>query len=128
MAQEPGKIKEHIDDERRKLEEDFEEIEHRVKNVMDWRTWYERNPGYVLGAAFAGGFLIAKYANNSNAMPAAGYQPRRRSGQLEKLGELMEDTLSAVLGVATAKIEDVVAETIPGFREHYSEARSHRVR
>lgn len=128
MAQEPIKIKEHIEDERRKLGEDVEEIEHRMKNAMDWRSWYERNPGYILGAAFAGGFLVARYSGNSGTAPVAGYQPRRKSTQLEKVGELLENTLSAVVGVATKRLEDVVSETIPGFREHYAEAQRNRTR
>src|SRR5262249_29419257 len=53
VVQETDKIKDHIDTQRGKLEQDLNEIQRRVTKAADWREWFERNPLGIMGAAAA---------------------------------------------------------------------------
>jgi hypothetical protein len=134
MAQEPIEIKEHIDAERERLGYDIEEIEHRVKNAFDWRSWYESNTVLMLGAAAAGGLLVSmvidrdkQETNAEEYYGPAGTRPEiqslhsqpRKNSQLSKLGDVLENTFAALIGVGAAKFQDYVSEIVPGFREQY---------
>jgi len=45
--------------ERQALGKNRVHLEHRVKDLVDWRAHVRRHPLAILGAAFGGGFLIA---------------------------------------------------------------------
>ena len=129
MAQEPVKIKEHIEAEREQLGRDFEEIEHRMKTAADWRYWYERNTVAMLGAAAAGGFLLANYlGRNSTPRSLSNRSSVWKTPQMRRIGETLDNTLSALIGVGTAKLRDAVSEVVPGFQEHFNEAQHSRSR
>ena len=153
MAQEPNEIREHIDAKRAKLGDDLEEIEHRMKNAVDWRSWYRKNTTAMLGAAAAGGFLLSMATRRSSSQgetPAQGadgvftdeFEERREtrrersrsrvgsriSQHLSGLTDILDNTLGAFLGVATSKLQDYVSKSVPGFREQYSEAERRRGR
>jgi hypothetical protein len=59
MVQETRRIVEHIETERAKLGESLEEFESRIREVTSPKVWFDRKVGTVLGAAAAGGFLLA---------------------------------------------------------------------
>jgi len=135
MAQEPVQIKEHIDAERERLGQDLEEIEHRMKDAVDWRSWYESNTMLMLGAAVAGGLLISMLVDRDRESHDDGYgsdryssaavqtlRSRPKNAQLSRIGEVLENTVAALVGVGAAKLQDVVADAVPGFREKYKEA------
>ena len=42
-----------------RLDHNFEELEHKVKAVTDWRLQFERRPVALVGLAFLGGALLA---------------------------------------------------------------------
>jgi hypothetical protein len=153
MAQEPNEIREHIDAKRAKLGDDLEEIEHRMKDAVDWRAWYRKNTTAMLGAAVAGGFLLSMAIGHSPSeeeTPAQGAngvfadefeekrEPRRErsrfrigpriSQHLNGLTDILDNTVGAFLGVANSKLQDLVSQSIPGFREQYSEAQRRRGR
>ena len=48
-----------IEDKRERLGENLVELETRVRDATNWRTYYNRNPWIMLGAALAGGFLVS---------------------------------------------------------------------
>lgn len=48
-----------LEDKRVRLSENFDELQTRVRDVTDWRTYYNRNPWMGLGVAVAGGFLLS---------------------------------------------------------------------
>jgi hypothetical protein len=151
MAQKPNEIREHIDAKRAKLGEDLEEIEHRMKDVVDWRAWYRKNTAVMLGAAVAGGFLLSMAVGRSSTegeTPAQGVngvftdefderrEPKRSrfrvgsrvSQHLNGLTDILDNTVGAFLGLANSKLQDFVSRSIPGFREQYSEAERRRGR
>jgi hypothetical protein len=149
MAQEPGEIKEHIEAEREKLGEDLNEIEHRMKDAVDWRVWYENHTALLLGAAVAGGVLLStivgpslaghesdgaadtdwdgEWRGESSIRPVSPpVSEAKRSNQFSRIGNVLDNTVAALVGVAASKLQDFVSDSIPGFREQYSEAERRR--
>ena len=148
MAEEPGEIKEHIEAERKKLGDDLEEIGHRMKDAVDLQVWYYKHTTVALGAAVAGGLLLSKLvggstsseSNGKPASPASGSDWKgdwrressvrpdtpKKSRTMYQLGHVLDSTVAALLGVAAHKFQDFVSQTIPGFKEQYSEAERKR--
>jgi ElaB/YqjD/DUF883 family membrane-anchored ribosome-binding protein len=48
-----------IEDKREKLGENLAELEIRVRDATNWRTYFNRNPWAIMGAAAAAGFLMS---------------------------------------------------------------------
>lgn len=59
MDERAEQIEQHIRLQRSELEDNFSELEEKVKGAFDWRTQVEERPGVMLGAAFVGGMLLA---------------------------------------------------------------------
>lgn len=49
MPQEPAEIRARIKAEGEQLKENFEEIQNRVKEALDWKIWYRNNTALALG-------------------------------------------------------------------------------
>lgn len=148
MAQEPAEIKARIKAEGEGLKENFEEIQNRVKDALDWKTWYRNNTALALGGAAAGGLLLSMLLAGRGASPAREYvdldfdqmdvddegslaPPSRRSLRREpksasRLHQLADNTMSAVLGLAADKFQDFMGKALPGFREHYDAAQQRK--
>jgi hypothetical protein len=67
VDEETSTIKQHIDNEREQLGRNLDEIEYRVKKATDLKTHFDRNTGWILGAAVAGGFLLSRVFRKSSA-------------------------------------------------------------
>ena len=141
MVQETDKIKNHIDTQRGKLQEDLNEIERRVTKAVDWREWFDRNPLGMLGAAAAGGFVLSLLIRRSSEASHSSFPgdsspsltgPRqirpssKTSSHMDRMANTLDDTVAALLGVASSKVRDFVAEVIPNFREEYREVEAKR--
>jgi len=142
MVQETDRIKDHIDARRGSLERDLHEIEHRIKRAVDWRGWFDRNPVIVLGAAAAGGFVLSLLSRRSpSSSQMSLYESESGSGsgqireskslsktsfQMSRISEAFDNTVAAMIGVASEKIRDIIADVIPDFREKYREVEAKR--
>ena len=62
-------IRSHIRSTREDLRSNLEELEGRVKSVVDWREQFRRNPALGAAMALAAGFLLASMTT----------RPRRRA-------------------------------------------------
>ena len=143
--QEPAEIKAHIKAQGESLKENFEEIQNRVKDALDWKIWYRNNTALALGGAVAGGFLLSVLLRRggpstesefidsddmemdeegSLGRAARGMQPESRSAS--RLRQVADNTMSAVLGLAADKFQDFMSTAVPGFREHYANAQRKR--
>jgi hypothetical protein len=65
MAEEPDPqqlddVKRHIDSTRLQLGEDLRELESRARRVVDWRTYFDKNPMTMLALAFAVGLVFSR--------------------------------------------------------------------
>jgi len=124
---------EHIETEREQLGENLEEIESRIKDAADPRTWYERNPGLILGAAAAGGLvlglLVTSHSSEDEASPVAFAEPRSlpeksasENKHLKTIKNTLDTTIAALVGLGARKFQDFVSDTLPGFQEQYHAA------
>ena len=141
MGENTSQIEREIRAERTELGRNLRELETKARTITDWRTHHRNNPGLFMGLAFSGGLVLGllttpsrrsgtrdfeSYEEPFDAPPA----PRRRlhvprvvtetrdlAGR--QFGQTWEHIASALLGVASAKAVELVAEMVPGFRDHY---------
>ena len=122
MAESSQEIVSRIEGTRQALEANFEELETRVKAATDWRHHYEQHALTWVGAALLGGAVLGL----SSARPSAhrsgldsGATPRQRSRMGSAFVGLLDDATGVLLGVAASKIQAVIADVVPGFREEF---------
>jgi hypothetical protein len=125
MDRATDRIEQHIDYEREMLRSHLEELEDRVRSVVDWRRQFRSRPGTLLGLAFGGGLLIGLMAAGARAGalpareyatagdPTAGFSDQRR----REISRAWRGIESALIGVAAAKLKDTLAQVLPGLRE-----------
>ena len=142
MAQQPSEIKAHIQAEGESLKENLEEIQNRVKQALDWRVWYRNNTAAALGGAAAGGLLLSLMLPrahsaqsefidmdedfNLRSEPKEPAQARSRSRSSGSFHHVLDNTMSAIFGVAHDSFQDFMSKALPGFKEHYSQAKTKR--
>jgi hypothetical protein len=150
MAQEPAEIRAHIKAEGDSLKENFEEIQNRVKEALDWKIWYRNNTALALGGAAAGGLFLSLLIGRRNSSesqysesrfvdmdemdvdeegslaPSSSRRTQSEPKSVSRLHQLADNTMSAVLGLAADKFQDFMSKTLPGFREHYANAQRRR--
>jgi hypothetical protein len=138
VDEEKDKIKQYIDKERDRLDQDLHEIEARFKNATDFRKRFQRNPGMFLGATMAGGFMLAMLTNrhgghhireDSDFESTRTSMMRQRSNtstQMRRASETVDNVFAALLGLAVNKLSSFVSDAIPGFREKYDELETRR--
>ena len=132
MDQATNKIRQHIDTEREQLGRNLDEIGDRVKSATDLKAHFDRNTGWILGAAVAGGFLLSlacgksstassipDSARESQAANIAAQLPDPVSRQLRQVSDTVEDIVDGLVGVFSDKLHSFVADAVPGFREQY---------
>ena len=59
MDAQSEQIVKNLEDRREKLGANLAELEVRMREATDWRTYYHRNPWIMLGAAVAGGLFAS---------------------------------------------------------------------
>lgn len=125
MDRATDRIEQHLYDERQALRSNLEELEDRVRSVVDWRRQFRGNTAAFLGLAFGGGLLIGLMtARRAQALPALEYptssgKPAIPYGEQRwrVLSTAWRTVESALIGVAATKLKDTLADLLPGFRE-----------
>jgi hypothetical protein len=124
MDERPDQIVQDIYVQRERLGEHLSELETRVHDAADWRTHYDKHPGWFMCAAFGGGFLLAGVlANSGRSSNGNGhslrayaededYHPRRGRDKLSQLK-------GALIGFGAAKVKEAVDDILPGFTDHW---------
>jgi hypothetical protein len=139
MGETSDQIVRQIRDTRHDLGDNINELEDKVKTAMSWRTQFEEHPGTMLGAAFAGGALLAgllpslggshdgpsrgdwstpnaRAVKNRDTTPA---EPKRQS-------ETLSAVKIALIGLAANRLTNYINELLPGFEQEFSKARGAR--
>jgi len=135
MAEQTDQLEKHIQLKRNELGQNLEELESKVKSAGDWHTYFERYPMTALGISFGGGILLSMLIggarSNRGRMVAdsVGWQEnqsrtlantaRPAGGARDKMAETVDTIKGALFGLATAKVQDILSDAIPGFREQY---------
>jgi hypothetical protein len=156
MDERPEQIEQHIRHQRSELEDNFSELEEKVKGAFDWKTQFEERPAVMLGAAFVGGVLLAallpstsrissrvssRYrsfsdsADRNNSFTSEGQADpdtyaknysSKASGVTKQASETWENLKDAAVSLGMAQLTGIVEEIVPGFGEHYKKAASGR--
>jgi hypothetical protein len=124
MDRATDRIEQQIDRERAVLRSNLEQLEDRVRSIVDWRRQFRSNPALWIGCAFGGALLIAlatgrpaegrpRLALQRETEPPAGYPDHRR----REISLAWRTIESALIGVAAAKLKDTLSHLLPGFRE-----------
>jgi ElaB/YqjD/DUF883 family membrane-anchored ribosome-binding protein len=59
MDERAAEIVKELEDRRLRLGDSLQELETKVRDVTDWRTYYQQKPWLALGLALGGGLLLA---------------------------------------------------------------------
>jgi hypothetical protein len=78
MGERTDQIEKHIQRQRDELEDNFSELEQKVRDAFDWRTQFQEHPGTMLGAALVGGALIGALLPSTSSVTRR-VTSRRRS-------------------------------------------------
>lgn len=133
MGQTTDQIESHIQDTREDLKSNLQELEAKVKTATDWRQYYRNHSGAMLAFAAGGGVLLAAMlgrakpsATASSASAPARLREPSTPGTKHEVLETLDTIKSALVGVAATKFKNLLGETVPGFREHLSQAENSR--
>ena len=125
MAEKPDQIERHIASTRSELGNHLQELEDKVKQAADWKTYYERSPMTMLGVAFGGGALLAGLlgGRRQGAAPPA-YQSRREASAFtgshnSAVYDTWQNVRAALIALSGAKLCGVLNQALPGFSEQY---------
>jgi hypothetical protein len=124
MGETTGQIASHIDDERRALRSNLQELEGRVRSATDWRQYVRNNPAATLAVAFGAGLLAANMVGHGRSRRRTAAQlPPPETGNVAgpRKGEALRpwrNIQSALVGATAAKVQEALADIVPGFKEH----------
>ena len=128
MGESIEQIEAHIENTREALGSNLHELERRVDAVIDWTQHFRNRPWIGLGAAFAGGVLVAasvsaaKTSRGNSRSSGANAVSGRPSPQTEMALETWENIKSGLIGVVATRVTNYIAQLVPGFGEEYRNA------
>ena len=122
MGENINQIEREIVAERHRLGRNLNELEVKAQQLGDWRTHYRNNPKLALGIALTGGLMLGAMAGRGRLSRTD--DPRETTDRVprpqSRLSRQIEDTWlslsGALLGVAAARVVEVVSSVIPGLR------------
>ena len=121
MGQTSGQIERHITEE---LDQNINALQNKVKATFTWREQTCARPFTALGIALAGGILLGAFIPMPNGRRVRRYvrdhadRSSRAAG--ERASEVWDNIKAALISVATARLQDIFADAIPGFRDEFS--------
>jgi len=125
MVETADQIERHIQRTRDELSQNVNELEVRVKTVLDWRTQTEERPGTMLALAFGCGVLLSALMPSGRRTKRSfgdGWTAPQTNGNAKR-SIPWEALKGALVGIATARLTEFVEELIPGFQHQLSKAR-----
>lgn len=100
MDERPDQIIGHIEAQRDQLGRNLNELETRVRQSTDWRTYYDRNPMLMMGAALGGGLLLGSMVGSKSSDRTADYSRKWRSRSSSSVSSSALGLSSAGVGAA----------------------------
>ena len=120
MAQEPEDIEREFDYQREALGRNVQELQYRVRSMVNWRDRFAQNPFAAAGLAFAGGVLVSALV----ARGAGGGMGRQTvyeapSTRTRRPNQFLDNMYGALVGVAANYAKEFLSTAVPGFRQEY---------
>jgi hypothetical protein len=116
MDKTTNQIESDIERKRDELGANLNELEHKVKQIGDWRHHFHNHPMTLIGAAFGGGMLLATMLGRSRRdTPIYSATSPRKQKALDTWDHIKD----ALIGVAATRVTDFVGEMVPGFAEEF---------
>jgi hypothetical protein len=121
-----SEIIDEIETSRDRLGENLNDLESRMREAANWRTYFERHPYMFIGTAVGGGLLLSGILRGSkrsdggtvrHEVRPAGFQREKSPG-----AEILDQVKTALMLYGAAKAKDVLGEILPGFRKYADEA------
>jgi Protein of unknown function (DUF3618) len=141
MGERPDQIKQQIDETRENLNENFSELQDKVKSVFDWRAQFDERPMTMLAVAFGGGLLASAlissgrsrrrhYRDNGGRDDLADKSPNTErinaanSSPVDGDGGRRYDALKgALMTVVATRLGGVVGEILSGYHNELRRVR-----
>jgi hypothetical protein len=122
MGESIREIESEIAAERDQLGRNIQVLEAQARRLTDWRGYYQRLPGRVLGVAVVGGVALGA-AVGGIRKASGGRQlqlPHSRSRSLvrDRFQREWHVISDALLGLASTKLVEAIGGFIPGFSDH----------
>lgn len=128
MVETAVQIEGFIQDRRRQLGANLEELEHKIDAATDWRRHFARRPLAWTGAALAAGVILGIASHGRARRAPRVSAPGQRSkaaralttafdGVADEMADVWHDVKGALMAVAAAKLTAFVGDVVPGFRE-----------
>ena len=142
MGEQSNDLERHIEDRRKRLNNNLCELERKAKDALDWRVQVEQRPGTMIGLAFGAGILLSavlggtgsstrrKTTSTKDARGASVPQTERSTAQSmpdlasgeNALAHAWDNITGALLGVAVTKVESLLEDLLPGIADQYHKA------
>lgn len=121
MGQTTDQIENQIDQERKDLKSNLEELETRVKSATDWRHYFKTHTGAALAVALGGGMLLSamtrQRSGTSSGRASSGGIRAATTGPKREVLKTFDTITSALVGAAATKFKGVLSEAVPGFAD-----------
>jgi len=155
MGETADQIEREIEQKRNQLNENFTELEQKVKSAVDWRTQFEEHPGTMLAIAFSGGALLSAMlggprwpSRRSSRDASRGASERAATGRdyassastavyksstadsprkASHARENLEALSSALLSVALSRATNLINSYLPGFEREFARMKASKV-
>ena len=138
MGETPDQIERHIYEKRHELDENIHELQHKVKDAMNWRVQVNERPWTMVGLAFGAGLLTSMFLPKLRRGSSKSYRwerpegwtrgesiasrlEYRNRGRDEQPLETWHGIKSAVAAMAVTAAKDFVRQIIPAYRERQPE-------
>lgn len=152
MGERTDQIERHIKRQRDELEDNFSELERKVRDAFDWRTQFQDHPGTMLGVALVGGALVGALLPSGSSITRRVTLRRRSfseppaslpaysvpqaapaapawnaysasSGEVaQRTADVWDNLKGAAIAMAASRLGDAIEELVPGFADHYRKA------
>jgi hypothetical protein len=132
MGEATDQIERHIYEKRHELDDNLHELQHKVKDAVDWRVQVNQRPWTMVGVAFGAGVLASLLLSNGRRSKSyrsghayrSRYSRREEGERVGKRSPVWDNVKGAVTAVVLAAAKDFVEQIIPGFREQYRKRQS----
>ena len=120
MADNADNLQNEFNQQREALGRNVQELQYRMKSMVNWRDQYRQHPWTGAGLAFAGGVLISAMASrrrwsNGDEYSLSAAEP----GHHRRTSKVFDSIAAALTSAAAGYAKEFLSSAIPRFRDEY---------